>query len=125
MSEKIGNLIRQVEADTEEKTSIASAERKFNDQADAEKAFLQRCEKLLQIDSWNSFSGVASFALFDENGGRLENRPAKIGDFLSIKLPATGKVDWVKVINIYKDADEMILTVQPTFNPTEDAPDKS
>ena len=125
MSDKTDNLLRRAEADTEEKTSIASAERKFNDQADAEEAFLQRCEKLLQIDSWNSYSGVASFALLDENGGRAEARPAKIGDFLSIKLPATGKVDWVKVINIYKGADEIILTVQPTYNPTEDAPDKS
>jgi len=125
MSGVIENLLKQANSDTEEKTSIASAQRKFADETGAKEAFQQIGEKLLQIERWNFSSGASSFGLFDEKGDKLQNKAAAVGDFICIKLPGTGKADWVKIINIHKDSDEMILTVQPTFNPTEKKTDKS
>jgi hypothetical protein len=125
MSGKINNLIRKAKADTEEKTSIASARRAFADEAEAKKEFVRFSEKLLLIECWNHASGVSSFKLFDENGVKTSDRPAAIGDFVCIKLPGTGKEDWVKIIDIYENSDEKVLTVQPTYDPTEESLDKS
>lgn len=124
MSGKIENLIRQAKADTEEKTSIASANRTYKSDNEAERAFQQFCEKLAYIERWNGSSGVSSFGLFGENGNKATDRPAAIGDFVCIKLPGTGKEDWVKIIDIYETSNEKVLTVQPTFNPTEKSTDK-
>jgi hypothetical protein len=125
MSRVIENLLQQVEADTEEKTSVASAERSFDSEADASTKFQQLGEKLLRIERWNHSSGVSSFAPYDENGDKMPNAAAAEGYFISIKLPGTGKEDWVKITDIYKSSDEMVLTVQPTFDPTEKTPDES
>lgn len=125
MSDKINNLIGKAKADTEEKTSIASARRAFADEAEAKKEFVRLSVKLLEIERWNHASGVSGFALFDKNGEKMPDKAAAIGDFICIKLPGTGKEDWVKIIDIYKNSDEKVLTVQPTYNPTEKSPDKS
>lgn len=125
MNDKIENLISQVKADTEEKTSIASANRAFETDADAENAFQRFSEKLERIDQWNQFSGASSFGLFDGNGNKMPDRSATVGDFVCIKLPATGKTDWVKIIDIYEREREKILTVQPTFDPTDESNDKT
>ena len=125
MNGKIENLIKQVKADTEEKTSIASANKAFVTEADAENAFQRLSEKLEHIEQWNQFSGASSFGLFDENGNKMPDRPAVVGDFVSIKLPATGKTDWVKIIDIYENGREKILTVQPTYDPTDESNNKT
>jgi len=125
MGGKINNLIRKAKADTEEKTSIALARRLFASEEEAKKEFVRFSEKLLQIERWNYASGVSSFRLFDKNGDKAPDRSAAIGDFICIKLPGTGKEDWVKIIDIYENFDEKVLTVQPTYNPTEKSLDKS
>jgi hypothetical protein len=125
MSGRIEKLIRQVETDTEEKTSIASAERAFANETEAGENFSRLSEKLFEIERWNSSSGVLSFSLFDENGNEFNAKTAEIGDFIRIKMPASGKADWVKITDVYKNPSEIVLTVQPTYDPTEDAPDKT
>ncbi|HEX8288366.1 MAG TPA: hypothetical protein VF556_10240 [Pyrinomonadaceae bacterium] len=125
MNGKIENLISQVKADTEEKTSIASANKVFENDAEAEREFQRLSENLKRIEQWNQFSGASSFGLFDENGGKIPDRPAAIGDFVCIKLPATGKADWVKIVDIYEGEREKILTVRPTYNPTDESNDKN
>ncbi len=125
MSSGINNLIEQVKTDAEEKTSIASAERLFADKAEANSAFHRFSEKLLRIERWNAESGISSFALFNTNGDELLYKPAATGNFICTKLSGTGKEDWLKIIEIYETDDERILTVQPTYNPTEKSADKS
>lgn len=125
MNSKIENLISRVKADGEEKTSIASANRAFETETDAKNAFHRLTEKLKHIEQWNQFSGASSFGLFDENGNKMPDRPAAVGDFVCIKLPATGKADWVKIADIYESEREKILTVQPTYNPTDESNDKT
>jgi hypothetical protein len=125
MNGKIENLMQQVKTDTEEKTSIASAEKAFETELEAEKAFSQFGEKLLYIDRWNTDSGVSSFRLFEPSGEKAADRPAEIGDHICIHLPGTGKNDWVKVVDIREAANEKVLTVQPSFDPTDESADKS
>ena len=116
---KIERLLAEAKADAEEKTSVSAAERQFADAAAAEKTFRRLREKLFLVDLWNVESGVMSFALFNDNGERMPDKRAAVGDFIRIKLPGTGKDDWVKIINFYEGSNEVILTVQPTFDPTE------
>lgn len=125
MNGKITDLIEKANTDTEEKTSITSARRVFSDETEAKTAFEKFGEKLLQIELWNAESGISSFALFDENGEEAKDRPAKTGDFMCAELKGTGKADWLKITKIHGTADEKILTVQPTYDPTEKSADKS
>jgi hypothetical protein len=48
----------------------------------------------------------------------MEKIPA-VGDFIRISLPGSGKNDWVKIVEIHDAADEIVLTVQPSSNPTD------
>ncbi|HEX8638689.1 MAG TPA: hypothetical protein VF692_11540 [Pyrinomonadaceae bacterium] len=122
---RIEQLLAQAKSDTEEKTSISHAGHEFADAATAEKTFRRLREKLFRVERWNDESGASSFALFNEKGAPTPNKNAAVGDFIRIRLPGTGKYDWVKVIDVFEGSNETILTVQPTFDPTDDAPDKS
>ena len=121
----IESLLTQAKSDTEEKTSIANAEREFADATIAAKTFHRLREKLFRIEDWNDESGASSFALFSEKGEPAPGKDAAVNDFLRIKLPGTGKYDWVKIIDVLESSNETILTVQPTFDPTGEATDKS
>jgi hypothetical protein len=129
MSSKIEKLLHtakaQAESASSEQSSTASAERRFADAEEAAAAFVRLREKLLHVRRWNEHSGVNNYALFDENGTDLGDSAAEINNFICISLPGTGKNDWVKIIDFYQFADEAILTVQPSYNPTETQPDKS
>lgn len=123
MTNKIERLLQTAEAQADsaapEQSSVASAKRRFENAEEAASAFNHLREKLLHVSRWNDQSGVNNYALFDENGKVLRDSAAKIGDFICISLPGTGKNDWVKVIDFYQFADEVVLTVQPSYNPTE------
>ncbi len=124
MSGKTENLLAQAKTETEEKTSISSARRKFESAEQAKTAFAQLSEKLLRIAEWNFSSGISTFVLFDRNGAEKDrSEKARLGDFVRIKMPLTGKQDWVKITAIDDLPDELILTVQPSYDPTEKQPD--
>lgn len=106
-------------------SSTARAERRFSLEADAEKCFAALREKLFRIEKWNAHSGLTSYELFDEAGNTAAGARAKIGDFIKITLAGSGKSDWVKIIEIDDASDEIIITVQPSHNPTENQPDTS
>lgn len=128
MSDKTGRieqLIAQAQSDTEEKTSISKAEREFADTPTAEKNFRRLREKLFRVARWNDESGAMTFTLFDANGDLMPDKSAAIDDFIRITLPGTGKSDWVKVKDVFENSNEIILTVQPTFDPTTESPDKA
>ncbi len=131
MNSKIQTLLERAAAQTSaaggDTSSVANAARNFSDAAEAEKYFAEFKRKLFRIEKWNADSGLSSFELFDENGARqAPQASAKTGDFIRITLTGSGKSDWVKVTGIDDErADEIVLTVQPAYNPTEKGADET
>lgn len=125
MSEKIQNLLKEAETSDDGKSSVTSAERQFASAEETLEAFDLFEKKLFDINRWEAESGVSAFQLFDENGKGLETRKAQKGNFVRISLPGSGKYDWVKIIDIYEAPDEIVITVKPTYDPTEKETDKA
>lgn len=124
MSGKIQNLLQHAEADSEH-SSVSSAKRQFPDGETAQRFFSILKTRLFNVDEWNEHSTISSFELFDENGYASESKTFFKGVFIRISLKGSGKYDWVKFTDLYESADEIIITVKPTFDPTADPPDKS
>ncbi len=123
MYSKIQNLLEQAaaqaESSTAEVSSVTNATRNCSSETEAKNVFQRLIQKLFNIEQWNAESNLSSFALFDENGfAKMEKIPA-VGDFIRISLPGSGKDDWVKIVEIHDAADEIVLTVQPSLNPTD------
>lgn len=129
MNNKIQALLQQAEQQARNpetgESSKASADRAFSDASKAENLFNQLKQKLFRIRKWNSESFLTSFELFDANGNFSERDIAANGDFIRLSLKGSGKYDWVKIIAIHETADEAVITVKPSYNPTENQPDKS
>ena len=123
MSGKIQNLLQQASQEPNT-SSVSSAKRNFTDEEQARSVFLEVKEKLLNLDNWNKNSGLSSFEIFDENGDVQADKTIRPGGFERITLPGTGKNDWVRVIDIYNDENETVITVKPTYDPTDGNPDK-
>lgn len=128
MSGKIENLLKEAERETDsasrEGSSEAFAERELSSESEAEKYFLEFRDKLFHIKKWNYESGVSSFELHDSDGNPQPEKKAEIGDFIKIKLPATGKYDWVKITEIHDAPDEVVITVRPSIDPTKEDSDE-
>lgn len=123
MNNLIESLLKQAEreanSETPEKSSTASAKREFSTVSEAEENFQKFENKLFHIKKWNNETYVLSFELFNEKGEPQEGKAANINDFIKITLPGTGKPDWVKITDISKAADEVVVTVRPSEDPTE------
>ena len=124
MSSKINSLLEQANQNKNE-SSVSFAEKSFSDEAAKERVFSNLKTKLLNIEEWNEHGSLSSYEIFDESGQRLADNRLFTGVFIRISLKATGKYDWVRVIDINEAADEFVVTVKPTFDPTEEKPDKS
>ncbi len=124
MNNKIQTLLEQAaaqaESSTAETSSVASATRNCSTQTEAENMFQRLKQKLFSIRQWNAESNLSSFALFAENGSARTEKIAAVGDFVRITLPGSGKDDWVKIVEIFEAADEIVLSVQPSQNPTDE-----
>jgi hypothetical protein len=118
MSEKIQKLLKEAETSNDGKSSVTTAERKFESAAEADGAFDSFRQKLYDINRWEADSGVTAFQLFDENGAKIEAKQARKENFVRISLPGSGKNDWVKIIDIHDAAHEVVITVKPTHDPT-------
>lgn len=122
---KIKNLLdeakRQTGAETEETSSIVCQSRVFSSADEAAEAFSRLRKKLFQIDYWNDCSTISSFCLFDKNGIEQRKKTAAVGDFIRISLPGSAKDDWVKIIEISDQPGEIVLTIQPSPDPTDEA----
>jgi hypothetical protein len=124
MSEnKIQKLLKQADSIGTPYSSVNYARRDFSDASGAAAFFDKLKLKFFRIEEWNSKAGVTSYELFDKNGKVAHEKNIAEGDFIRITLPGSGKDDWVKIINIHETEDEVVLTVQPSFNPTEKKPD--
>jgi hypothetical protein len=124
MSEKIQNLLNEAETSEDGKSSVTSAQRDFQSAEETAAAFASFRETLYDINRWEAESGVTAFQLFDESGKGLETTSAQKGNFVRISLPGSGKYDWVKIVDIHDAPDEIVITVQPTRDPTEKDADK-
>ena len=125
MKYKIDDLLAQAERDREH-SSVASAEKTLADEAAAENFFALLKTKLQDVHEWNAHALLSAFELFDESGRALETQKITVGAFLRISLTGTLKYDWVRVENIdAEQANEFIISVRPTFDPTAEDTDKS
>ena len=118
----IENLLQTANSSEDGDTSVTSASRHFVSEADANGFFRDVCERLFLIDEWNKNSSVTEYELF---GPGHENGQIQVGSFVRIKLYGSGKSDWVRVLSINDEPDEMVMTVKPSYDPTEDPVDKS
>ena len=100
-------------------SSIARATRSFSTAEEAEKAFAFLRNRLFHVGRWNDYSEISSFALFDSNGKSQPDELAAVGDFIKVTMPGSGKDDWIKITDINESPDEIILTVQPSHDPTD------
>jgi hypothetical protein len=118
MKFKTDELMQQSRLD-ESHSSFSSAAEVFASDAEAAKVFSILKAKLLDIDEWNAHALLTSFELFEENGEPLPTKKLSVGSFLRIALTGTLKYDWVRIVDMTDAADEFIVTVKPTFDPTE------
>ncbi len=124
MSKNIKDLLNQAQLN-EDESSISSAEKTFSDEADAAQIFSILKTKILSIDEWNEHALLSEYGLFDENGAIRQTKILSVGVFMRISMTGSGKYDWIKIINIRETADELVITVKPTFDPTAEKPDKN
>ncbi len=126
---KIQNLLeqaaRQNDSAAADDSSVAGGKRVLPSADEAEEVFSRLHEKLFHIEHWNSCSEISSFELFSANGIASPEKAAALGDFIKITLPGSGKGDWVKITAIDESAEETILTVQPSHNPTDEKDEKT
>ena len=124
MYSKIQDLLEQAAAQakssTAEVSSVSNATRNCLTETEAENVFQRLTQKLFHIEQWNAESNLSSFALFDENGCAKTEKIVAVRDFVRITLPGSGKDDWVKIVEIHDAADEIVLTIQPSHNPTDE-----
>jgi hypothetical protein len=128
MNDKIQHLLERAGQQAREsnagESSITFASRAFSDSSEAENCFNRLKQKLFQIEKWNAESFLTSFELFDKNGKPSESESAVVGDFIRLSLAGSGKNDWVKIVEITEEPNEAVVTVSPSYNPTENHPDK-
>jgi hypothetical protein len=128
MNNKIRNLLAQAESQAKgtapQQSSVVCASCSFLTEEETRKRFDYFKQKLSHIREWNGKSGLSSYELFDENGNSSHRKQAIIGDFIRITLHGSSKSDWVKILDIHAAADEVVLTVKPFFDPTEEQTEK-
>lgn len=124
MSKKIENLLKTANSSGAVDSSVNSAKRRFSNETQAKEFFDEVKLKLLNLEQWNAKSS-ASYELFDETSEICADKTLEIGKFIRISIPATGKDDWVKIIGIYEAKNEFVITVQPSYNPTEKPVDRN
>jgi hypothetical protein len=119
---KTENLIKQANENKSE-SSISSADKVFENEAEAARCFSELKIKLLNINEWNDHALMSTYALFDENGREINQ--INVGGFIRISLKGSGKYDWIRVIDIADAPDEFVVTVKPTFDPTAENVDRN
>ena len=114
-------LLREGESLPEDHFSVNYGGREFTTEQEAAAYLVDLKKRLIDIKKWNQHAGLSTYELIDQNGVPVE-RPIAPGLFMRITLTASGKPDWVKVENVFESPDEMVITVKPTYDPTEDPP---
>jgi hypothetical protein len=114
----IQNLLQKAKAD-ESHSSVSQAEKCFANREQASREFYEFKQNLFDIKCWNESANLGSYEVFNEKGEIISNGKILEDSLIRISLKGTGKYDWVKAIEISDSINEIILTVQPTFDPTD------
>lgn len=121
---KIQKLLQQA-ATNENNSSVSNARRVFSSFEQAESAFLFYKTRIFDVDMWNEVAGLTSYELFDENGQESENQVLRVNQFLRLSLKASGKYDWVRIAEINEDENALVISVKPTYDPTDKTSQKA
>jgi hypothetical protein len=115
-------LLAATEALPEDEFSINSAEREFPNAAEAIRYLEDLKVRFRDISHWNANSHISSYALYDQYGKPASGPTIERDQFMEISLHGTGKSDWVRIEYILDSPDEIVITVKPTYDPTEMPP---
>ena len=124
-SKTIERLLEAANASDENNTSVNLAKRQFLEEAGASQFYESVKSDLLNIRQWGRSSSATSYELFDRDGKKAVDGRIEIGNFIRINLYGSGKYDWVEVISVTDESSEFVITVKPSFDPTEDPVDTS
>lgn len=118
-SGKIEGLMKAANSSTDNDTSVNVAKRTFLKDDDCAAFFEMTKANLLRIEEWNKNSSVTSYDLFDGSGVTDGSGLIDEGKFIRIALYGSGKYDWVRVLAISDELDEFVITVKPSYDPTD------
>jgi hypothetical protein len=113
---------RQKHSSSNGDSSVTSESRSFPNRGEAERFFEQLRQELFRVSEWNGKTTLTTFELFDEKG-KPSYRPAKVGDFIRVRMAGSGKHDWVRVIDTVDETGQGIVTIKPSHDPTAKEPD--
>jgi hypothetical protein len=116
-SGNIESLLERANASPDNDTSVVVAERTFLKAEECALFFATVKANLFRIEEWNKNS-TSDYELFDESGNVVDSGRITVGTFVRITVTGTGKHDWVKVVEILDDGDEVVLKVKPSIDPT-------
>jgi len=123
MQFKTNEILRDAESLPSDEWSVNSAEREFADADVASTYFSDLRRRLIDIKQWNLNSDSAEYKLYNKDGTVASSGRIRPGLFLRIDLPGSGKSDWVVIENLAISPNEIVITVKPTYDPTEQPPD--
>lgn len=112
-------------ANSNEASSISFAERHFATRRESDAAFANYKSRIFDLGEWNAASLLTSFALFDAGGDEIENKIIRENLLVRLSLKGSGKFDWVRVVEIFEAENETVITVKPTFDPTDKDADRA
>src|SRR5688572_2382771 len=115
----IESLLKAANSSPTPNTSVNFAKRVFLDEDECGRFFETTRASLFRIDEWSKNSSASDYTLFEETGEESGDPTISVGRFIRINLYGGGKYDWVRIISITEEPDEVILTVKPTFDPTQ------
>ena len=115
---RIESLLRAAHSSPDQDSSVNGAKRIFIDENEARAFYSESSDRMLRIEEWQKSSSVTDYHLFEESGRPVDSDPISVGKFIQIALYGTGKYDWVQVDEIVDAADERIIVVRPSHDPT-------
>ena len=125
MNRRIPRLLEKAERQKGSgETSVTSARRPFPNPADADRFFDELKKEFFRVRDWNGKAALTSFELFDEKGNLADRQTVVVGDYIRLTMTGSGKYDWVRIIEIFDEAGEAIVTIKPSHDPTDKDPDK-
>ncbi len=124
MKSKFADCLEKAKSN-ENESSISDAEKTLLNEEEARHVFSRVKAGLLTIQQWNENAVLSSYEVFDEKGNELADKGLHVGDFIRIWLKGSGKYDWVKITDVFDREDEFVITVKPTFDPTDENLDKN
>lgn len=119
MNFRTEGILRTAEGLPKDESSINNAEREFGNDTDAHRFFEGLKRKLFDISHWNHRSGLSNYKLFDQTGNVSADNLIRRGSFIMITLHGSGKSDWVHVEDVLDSETEAVITVRPTYDPTD------